>query len=146
MANLVRGLPTTLGDNVTRLRLFVKLGTFGAGLGLLLYGAWYLDYPDWDTGVSLSMAFATLATAEWSTSVVWQRRWRWVPLACFWTWLSVDGVYWAYWSVVCPEAMIREGQWAASLCLYALCGVIWYRLVPIVESLWVRGSDRGQGA
>jgi uncharacterized membrane protein len=43
----------------------------------------------------------------------------------------VDGVYWAYWSYVNPAAMIREGQWLASLCLYALCGVIWYRLVPM---------------
>ena len=25
--------------------------------------------------------------------------------------------------------MIREGQWLASFCLYALCGVIWYRVV-----------------
>lgn len=118
-----------------RLRLGLKLGTFAIGLGLLLYGALFLDYLDWDIGVSLVMAFATLATAEWSASVLWQRRWRWLPLAAFWTWLSVDGVYWAYWSMVRPAAMIREGQWLASLCLYALCGVIWYRLVPWAAEL-----------
>ena len=102
-------MPTTSGDTVTGLHLWLKLSTFGIGLGLLLYGAWYLDYPNWDTGVSLVMAFTTLATAEWSTSVVWERRWRWIPLVVFLTWLSVDGVYWAYWSVVRPAAMIREG-------------------------------------
>jgi uncharacterized membrane protein len=49
--------------------------------------------------------------------------------------LAVDGVYWAYWSVVRQEAMIREGQWLASLCLYALCGIIWYRVVPMAAEL-----------
>jgi hypothetical protein len=110
----------------------LKAFSFIVGLSFLLAGAHLLDLPDWDVGVSLLMAFATLATAEWSASVIWQRRWTWMPLAAFWIWLSVDGVYWAYWSVVQPQAMIREGQWQTSLCLYALCGVIWYRLVPIV--------------
>lgn len=116
---------------VQRLRAIFKLLSFLVGLGLLLYGALFLDYPDWDIGISLVMAFTTLATAEWATSVVWQRRWNMLPLAAFCAWLSVDGVYWAYWSWIRPEVMIREGQWLASLCLYLLCGVIWYRLVPI---------------
>jgi hypothetical protein len=114
------------------LRLALKLASFAVGLGLLLIGAWTEEYPDWDVGISLVMAFTTLATAEWSVSVIWQRRWAWLPLAAFWTWLAVDGVYWAYWSAVRPEVMIREGQWLASLCLYLLCGIIWYRLVPLV--------------
>jgi len=113
-----------------------KLGSFGVGLLLLLVGALYLDYPDWDIGICFVMALATLATAEWSTMVIWQRRWAWMPLAAFWAWLSVDGVYWAYWSVVRPEVMIREGQWLTSLCLYALCGVIWYRVVPEVARMF----------
>ena len=117
------------------LRLWLKVGSFAVGLGVLLYGAWYLDFPDWDLGISLVMAVTTLATAEWSVSVLWQRRWRWLPLSAFWTWLSVDGVYWAYWSIVRPQVMIREGQWLTSLCLYALCGVIWYRLVPMLAVL-----------
>jgi hypothetical protein len=111
--------------------------TFFLGLLALVYGALFLDYPDWDIGISLIMAFATLATAQWSVSVLWELRLFWVPLAAFYTWLCVDGVYWAYWSLVRPEVMIREGQWLASLCLYLLCGVIWYRLVPIA-ALWVQ--------
>lgn len=58
-----------------------------------------------------------------------------LALSAFWTWLSVDGVYWVYWSIIRPQVMIREGQWLASLCLYALCGVIWYRLVPMLAVL-----------
>ena len=123
-----------------RFQLWLKLGSFAIGLGLLLYGALFLDYLDWDIGVSLVMAFTTLATAEWSASVLWQRRWRWrwLPLAALWSWLSVDGVYWAFWSFVRPAAMIREGQWLASLCLYALCGVIWYRFVPVLAGMLSR--------
>lgn len=118
----------------SQLRRFFKLGSFGIGLALLLAGSVCLDYPDWDVGICFVMALTTLATAEWATMVVWTRKWAWMPLAAFWAWLSVDGVYWAYWSVVRPEVMIREGQWLASLCLYALCGVIWYRLVPLIAS------------
>jgi hypothetical protein len=114
----------------------LRLATFAVGVALLLAGAVWLDYPDWDIGISMLMAFATFATATWVTGVFWQRRWKWMPLALFWTWFSVDGVYWAYWSVVRPEAMIRAGQWPASLCLYGLCGIIWYRLIPAVVYFW----------
>lgn len=128
--------PNRRGERPSQvLRLWLKGMSFAVGLAMLLAGALTLDYPDWDFGASIVMAFTTLATAEWSISVVWQRRWAWLPLAAFWTWLSVDGVYWAYWSLVRPEVMIREGQWLASLCLYLLCGIIWYRLVPMVADL-----------
>jgi hypothetical protein len=109
----------------------LKLYSFLIGLSLLIAGAVWLNFPDWDIPVSFLMSIATFATAQWSVSVLWERRWQWLALAAFWTWLSVDGVYWAYWSYVNAAAMIREGQWLASLCLYALCGVIWYRLVPM---------------
>ena len=109
----------------------LKLLSFLAGLCLLIAGALWLDYLDWDIGISILMATSTFATAEWAISVLWERRWRWLLLALFCAWLSVDGVYWAYWSYVNPAAMIREGQWLVSLYLYALCGVIWYRLLPM---------------
>jgi hypothetical protein len=121
--------------NPTRTSFKLKLLSFLAGLGLLIAGSLWLDFPDWDTGISILMAISTFATAQWSTSVFWERRWKSLVLAAFWTWLSVDGSYWAYWSYVNPAVMIREGQWLASLCLYALCGVIWYRLVPMAAEL-----------
>lgn len=120
----------------------LKAASFLVGLGALLAGAIWLDYPDWDIGVSVVMAFTTLLTAEWAAKVVWNRQWRWMPVAFFCAWLSVDGVYWAYWSFMRPEVMIREGQWLASLCLYALCGVIWYRLVPIAAEIWTTRQYR----
>ena len=126
---------------VRHIRICLKGLSFLLGLASLLYGALYLDYIDWDVGISFVMGLITLATAEWVTMVVWTRQWRWLPLAAFWTWLSVDGVYWAYWSIVKPEVMIREGQWLASLCLYALCGVIWYRLVPVTAELLMKYTD-----
>ena len=132
----------TSHELATKASHLLKLLTFALGLALLIAGALYLDYPDWDIGVSLVMAFTTLASAEWVASVLWQGRWQWLPLALFWTWLSVDGVYWAYWSIVRPEAMIREGQWQTSLCLYALCGIIWYRLVPMAAQMFANFRNR----
>ena len=132
-------IPQELAKKAT---LTLKLLTFVIGLALLIAGALYLDYPDWDIGVSIVMAFATLASAEWVASVLCRGRWRWLPLALFWTWLSVDGVYWAYWSIVRPEAMIREGQWQTSLCLYALCGIIWYRFVPMAAEIFANLCKR----
>lgn len=129
-------LQAALGVTMAKLGIALKIGSFLVGLVILLWAALFLDYLDWDVGISLTMAFATLATAEWSTSIVWRMQWKWLPLAAFWCWLSVDGVYWAYRSLVNPNAMIREGQWLASLCLYSLCGVIWYRLVPIAAE-WI---------
>lgn len=102
--------------------------TFAMGLGFLIYGALFLAYPDWDIGVSLLMAGITYFTADWVVDVIRRRDYPKWPLAVFYTWLAVDGSYWAYWSVVRPEVMIREGQWLASLCMYLLCGVIWQGL------------------
>jgi hypothetical protein len=133
------------GTNSIGIAAALKATTFLVGLALLLAGAVWLDYPDWDIGICFVMALTTLATAEWSTQALWLGRWQWMPLAIFWTWLSVDGVYWAYWSIVKPEVMIREGQWLASLCLYALCGIIWYRLVPMIAE-WIEQMTTREGA
>ena len=129
-------------DAASKMQRLLKLGSFLIGLSLLLWGAVYHDYPDWDIGISLIMALTTFATAEWSVGTIWQMRWKWIPLAIFWCWLSVDGVYWAYWAVVKPEAMIREGQWLASLCLYLLCGVIWHRITPAIAALIGKGNSK----
>lgn len=129
-------------QGVDHIRIYLKGLSFLVGLALLLYGARYLDYMDWDVGLCFVMGLTTLATAEWVMMIVWNRQWRWMVLAAFWTWLSVDGVYWAYWSIVKPEVMIRERQWLASLCLYALCGVIWYRLVPVAAELFIKNMRK----
>ena len=68
-------------QNSKHLERGLKGLTFLVGLGLLLAGALWLDYPDWDIGICLVMAFTTLATAEWSTKVVWTLQWA-LDAAC----------------------------------------------------------------
>jgi len=107
---------------------FAKPVTFAVGLGWLLWGAAFFGYPDWDYGVSLLMAISTYLSAEWVVGTVMDRQYKLWPAAAVLAWWCVDGSYWAYWSLVRPEVMIREGQWAMSLCLFLLCGFIWRAL------------------
>ena len=51
----------------------MKLVSFAIGLGLLIVGAITLNFPDWDVGVSVAMATATLLSTEWSIVVIWHR-------------------------------------------------------------------------
>ena len=46
----------------------------------------------------------------------------------FFTWFTVDGCYWLYWSYQNPEAlaMMRDVNFLASLVLYIMCGFVWY--------------------
>lgn len=106
-----------------------KAATFSVGFGWLLWGAAFFDYPDWDYGLSVLMAGSTYFCADWVVSVAIERRYRHWPIAALLAWWCVDGSYWAYWSLMRPEVMIREGQWPMSLCLFLLCGFIW-RIEP----------------
>jgi hypothetical protein len=102
-----------------------KNATFLVGFAWLVWGSYALDYPDWTVGVSVVMAGSTYLTADWVIRVIKARRYVLWPLAALFAWWCVDGSYWAYWSFLNPSVMIREGQWAMSLCLYLLCGIIW---------------------
>jgi hypothetical protein len=108
--------------------------TFAIGLLLLIIGALTLDYPDWDIGVSVVMAGTTYLTAEYAVLSIYNFDVKRFPASIFFTWLSVDGVYWLYHSLA-GNLMIREGQWPASLCLYLLCGIIWTRGQDISQCL-----------
>lgn len=99
--------------------------TFVAGLGLLIVGSFHYQFSDWDVGVSIVMALATYLTAPWSLTTLVQCRWRWMPLAVFYAWLSVDGVYWV-WHTLSGNEMLREAQWQTSVLLWLMCGVIWF--------------------
>lgn len=104
-----------------------KLGTFAAGLALLLIGAELELAVDWDVGVSLAMALSTFLTAEYAARVLWERRWRDLDSAAAFAWWSVDGVYCLYWDFKNPAVLdaMRDAQWPCSLCLYLLCGFLW---------------------
>ncbi len=107
--------------------------TFAIGLSWLIYGALYFQYPDWDIPVSLLMAALTYMSADWVMMAIRMRNYRRWPLALFFIWLSVDGVYWAYWHMTDPSVMIRDGQWPMSLCLYLLCGILWTADLPALR-------------
>ena len=106
--------------------LIWKNVTFSIGLLLLIIGRYYYQAPDWDIPVSIIMASFAYLTAGWAIDAIISRQWRKFPLAIFYTWWTVDGCYWLYWSLVNPDALVmREANFPASLCLYAICGLLW---------------------
>jgi hypothetical protein len=125
------------GSRSTGVRGAWKFATFAIGLAWLLWGATFWSYPDWDYGVSLLMAGSTYLSADWAVAALLERKYRRWPAAVLFAWWCVDGSYLAYWSAVNPSVMIREGQWAMSLCLFLLCGLIW-RIDPRVVLTTVR--------
>lgn len=104
-----------------------KLFTLGVGIALLIAGSIYTPAPDWDIPISLIMAVLAYLTAPWSLRVLLERRWNHLPAALFATWFSVDGSYAIYWHFRDPVALelMRPANFAASLGLYGICGVIW---------------------
>lgn len=109
-----------------------KIVALAIGLLFLFAGALWSNLPDWDIGISLVMALPAYLTAAPSLRVVLEHRWRQLPYATFWTWLTVDGTYWAYWSWVNPAALeLRHANAFASLALYGMCGLVWYARRPL---------------
>ncbi len=104
-----------------------KLATFACAIVLLVFGSIYAPAPDWDIPVSLIMGLATYFTAPCSMRAFLERRWRYWPAILFATWLSVDGLYALYWYFKSPTAlaMMRDANFAASLCIYGMAGVFW---------------------
>ena len=105
-----------------------KLITLFIGVLLLVVGSYLYPAPDWDIPISFIMAAFAYLTAPWSLRVIIKRRWKYIPLMLFFTWFSVDGCYWIYWHFKNPSALelMREANFLASLCLYAMCGLVWY--------------------
>ena len=104
-----------------------KLATLSAGIALLIFGSFHYQAPDWDIPISFIMAILAYLTAPWSLRVILERTWRLWPAMLFATWFTVDGCYAIYWSFKNPAAleMMREANFAASLSLYGMCGVVW---------------------
>ena len=102
-----------------------KLVTLVLGIAILIAGAFIERSPDWDVGISVIMAVMTYFTAPWAMRVLLERRWKWLPLAALYTWLTVDGVYWAYNGALPDIEGWREANFPASLALYGICGILW---------------------
>ena len=105
-----------------------KLTSLGVGVILLILGSFYYRAPDWDIPICFIMAVFAYLTASWSLHVIVERQWRYFPLMLFFTWFTVDGCYALYWSYKNPVALeyMREVNFPASLCLYGMCGLVWY--------------------
>ena len=112
-----------------------KLATLAIGIGLLIAGSYFITAPDWDVPISLIMGFMAYLSASWCMHVMVERRWKSFPLMLFLTWLTIDGVYALYWSVVDPFAleMMRAANFPASLSLFWMCGLVWYFNGTIAE-------------
>lgn len=116
----------------------IKTITFAIGMSWLLYGATTFNYPDWDIGVSLVMAFSTYFTADKVIARSRSLNWRKLPVAALYTWFAVDGSYTIYWFCVDRSVLLamRDSQWLTSLCLFLLCGMLWsVRLEDLRQSL-----------
>jgi hypothetical protein len=105
-----------------------KLFTLAIGIALLALGSFYYEAPDWDVPISLIMATLTYFAAPWSLRVIIERTWILWPAALLVTWFTVDGCYWLYWRFRNPIAleMMRDANFLPSLCLYLICGAIWF--------------------
>ena len=104
-----------------------KLATLAIGISLLVVGSRYIKAPDWDIPISFIMALVAYLTAPWSLRVLLERRWKFLPLAVFYTWFGVDGCYAIYWHFKNPVALglMRSSNFLASLGLYGMCGFLW---------------------
>lgn len=114
-----------------------KLFSLWCGIALLVCGSYIMPAPDWDVPISLLMAIITYITAPCSMRVLLERRWRLAPIALFFTWFAVDGIYSIYWILVDKQAweFMRWGNAPASLSLYLICGLIWYPKCSLREHL-----------
>lgn len=112
-----------------------KLLSLVCGIVLLIVGADYYDAPDWDIPISIIMAVLAYLTAGWSLRVFMERQYRWMPLALFYTYFTVDGCYYLYWHFKNPVALelMRAANAPASLALYGICGLIWLYRGPLYE-------------
>lgn len=112
-----------------------KLVTLALGIGVLILGAKYYQFPDWDIPVSFIMAICTYCSAPWVIDTLVKFNWRKFWLAAIWVELSVDFGYHLYWTFH-ALAMIdnhhlaaldmREVNFPASLVLYFAFGLIVY--------------------
>lgn len=105
-----------------------KLGTLAIGIVWLIWGAYYFATPDWDIPISFIMALFAYLGAGWSMHVMVERRWRDFPLMLLATWWAVDGCYALYWWFKDPLVLdyMRAANAPASLCLYLMCGLVWF--------------------
>jgi len=80
---------------------------------------------DWDYPVSFIMGIWAYVFAPWTVRAIVYRRWRAIPLALFFAWAGIDGVYSLYWWCRGFDALhlFRWANAAYSSPLYILLGL-----------------------
>lgn len=97
----------------------------------MLIGSVVEKAMDWDFVIPFIMAISIYIFAPITARTLFyahfRKNWQYWLIAIVGLWLSVDGLYWAYWSLKNPQAvaLMRSANFPASLCLYLLCGFIW---------------------
>lgn len=70
-----------------------KLFSLACGIAILIVGSYLQPAPDWDIPISFLMAFSTYLFAPITSRTLARRQWKYLPLALFGMWFSVDGIY-----------------------------------------------------
>ena len=74
-----------------------RVASLGVGLVLLVLGSVYLPSDDWDVPLCFVMGLPAYVLAPWVVRQAVGLRWKWLILATFAFWLTVDGTYTLYW-------------------------------------------------
>ena len=74
-----------------------RLCLLAAGLAILCVGSHVTPSVDWDYPISFIMGVSAYLFAPWTVRAIAYRHWKWLPLAAFFSWISIDGVYSLYW-------------------------------------------------
>jgi hypothetical protein len=99
-----------------------RLATLFVGLALLLVGAEYYHFPDWDVGISLLMALVSYGLMPRFQSALLQRDWLQAGLIVI---FCVDTTYTAYLQAMDMTLELRWVNFGASAGLFAACWVVW---------------------
>ena len=101
-----------------------RLLCLAVGLVVVCVGSHVMPSVDWDYPISFIMGVSAYVFAPWTFRTIIHHRWKWLPLAFFLSWLSLDGVYSLYWWLRGFDALqeFRSANVIFDLPLYFMMG------------------------
>lgn len=111
-----------------------KLVSLAVGVALMLVGSIHYQISDWDLGISVIMPLLTYLTSPWVVRVIAGLHFRYLLLALFWSWFTIDGVYWFYHTHVGNE-LLRWENLLTSTPIYLGMGCFWLPRASLHEIL-----------
>lgn len=102
------------------------MATLAIGIGLLIWGSVAMPAPDWGIADSIMLAVFAYITAPWVVRVWFERRWKWMPLAAYCTWMGSAGLYQAWWMMQDPAALafMQDAAIPTNLALFLAVGLL----------------------